>query len=305
MKTGAHARSLLSLAMLLLLAGAAWAEVCPFNEVPKATLAQYDQQVVLTEAEKQQARTEHAPWGAARLCNRLLEHREYLVCYDPQTRVALWVAYRLRAADVTDLPRKNAFRTDPRLTADETAVCDDYRGSGYDRGHAVPRSDMNRSPVVQANTFLLSNMAPQTPILNRGMWAYLEDSVRQWAVKFNEVYVMSGSVFMGSPHTLPSGRVGIPRQFYKIIVRVDPTGQLQSQAFLLTNGKSLPIPPTQHPVGVPGQHISAANADSYLATRLKPIIVIRLLAHTDFFPDLPPAQKQALVHADPSDLWPK
>src|SRR2546428_2169464 len=163
MTTVSPSRYLLAVVLLLITAGSAWAEVCPFNEIPRATLAQYDQLVVLSQAEKQQARTEHAPWGAARLCNRLLEHREYLVCYNTETRVARWVSYKLTAADVKDLPRRNAFRTDPRLTDQESARCDDYKGSGYDRGHAVPRSDMNRSPAVQANTLLLSHMAPPTP----------------------------------------------------------------------------------------------------------------------------------------------
>jgi len=160
-----HVRDMFILTLLAVTVGSAWAEVCPFNEVAKPTLAQFDQQVFLTPAEKQQAQAEHAPWGAARLCDRLLEHREYLVCYDAQTWVARWVSSKLTAADVTDRPRLNAFRTDPRLSDQESAHCDDYRGSNYDRGHAVPRSDMNRSPVVQANTFFLSKMAPQTPIL--------------------------------------------------------------------------------------------------------------------------------------------
>lgn len=62
-----------------------------------------------------------------------------------------------------ELARRNAFRTDPRLTAQESSHCADYAGTGYDRGHIVPRSDMNRSRGAQANTFFLSNMAPQTP----------------------------------------------------------------------------------------------------------------------------------------------
>ncbi len=238
-------------------------------------------------------------------CDRLLEHREYLVCYNTETRVARWVSYKLTAADVKDLPRLNAFRTDPRLADQESALCDDYRGSGYDRGHAVPRGDMNRSPAVQANTFFLSNMAPQTPILNRGIWSWLEDSVRSWTLKFGEVHVISGSVFLGAVHQLPSGRVGIPRQFYKIVVRVDSGGNLESLAFLLTNGTRLPIPPVSHPVGVPGRHISGLEADRYLVSRLNSILTISTLAGVDFFPDLPATQKQALELAVASELWPK
>ena len=85
---------------------------------------------------------------------------EYVLCYDPVNRVGLWAGYRLRAADVVDATRHNAFRTDPRLTNLETAHCADYpgQGSGYDRGHVVPRDEMNRTSTTKTNTYVLSNM---------------------------------------------------------------------------------------------------------------------------------------------------
>src|SRR5262249_15119263 len=69
-------------------------------------------------------------------------------------------SYRLEAADVVDAQRVNAFRTDPRLPIDQNPSCDDYAGSGFDRGHTVPRSDMNRSLTAMVNTFFLTNMTP-------------------------------------------------------------------------------------------------------------------------------------------------
>ncbi len=167
-KTVRNFRHLLVLVVLTVFAGAAWAEVCPGSKVRKALLAQYDQTAILTQAEAATAKAEHAPWGLPS-CPKVLAHREYLVCYDLDHRIALWVSYKLKREDVKDVPRLDAFRTDPRLTDEENAHCADYRGSGYDRGHAVPRGDMNRSPAVQADTFFFSNMSPQTPILNRGM----------------------------------------------------------------------------------------------------------------------------------------
>src|SRR5439155_24965152 len=112
----------------------------------------------------------------------------------------------------------DALRTDPRLTDDESTNCSDYVKSGYDRGHIVTRGDMNRSPAVQANTFYLSNMTPQTPLLNRGLWRWLEELVRAYAVQYQEVYIFAGAVFQGD-HSVPSGNVAVPTQLYKVVIR--------------------------------------------------------------------------------------
>ena len=130
-------------------------------------------------------------------CSKLLPHREYIVCYDPEHRVTSWVSYTLRREDTMERNRLDAFRSDPRLGEDENPRCSDYQGTGYDRGHAVPRSDMNRSPEIQANTYFLSNVGPQTPQLNRGMWRWLEESIRTWVLRFGQLHITSGSVFLG------------------------------------------------------------------------------------------------------------
>ncbi len=102
----------------------------------------------LTQAERDTALQAHLPFGMPP-CPRLLVHREYIVCYDVAHRVPQWAAYTLTSADLGARERLDAFRTDPRLAADESAHCDDYKGSGFDRGHNVQRCDMNRSPMVQ------------------------------------------------------------------------------------------------------------------------------------------------------------
>lgn len=161
-------RALLVVFLFAVVAGNSWAEICKGSKVPKAELVKYDKAVALSPGEESKAKAEHAPWGLAS-CPRLLPHREYIVCYDLERRVALWASYSLKSQDIRKLTRRDAFRSDPRLTDDENAHCGDYLGSGYDRGHMVPNSDMNRSAEAQANTYFLSNMSPQTPILNRGI----------------------------------------------------------------------------------------------------------------------------------------
>lgn len=144
-----------ALALLVILSAAASAEVCKGSKVPKADLAQYDAQAVLSPSDQEAALQKHLPYGQP-ACPKLLPQREYILCFDPENRVALWAGYKLTAADVVSAERLDAFRTDPRLTEAENARCDDYAGTGYARGHLVPRDDMNRSFAAQANTFFLS-----------------------------------------------------------------------------------------------------------------------------------------------------
>src|SRR5262249_20155521 len=139
-------RLLLTPVLLLVFVATAVAEVCPNPQVPKAERDAADQLLFLSDAERAEAIQTHLPFGTPQ-CPKLLPEREYVLCYDPVNRVGLWAGYRLRADEVITAQRRNAFRTDPRLTDVETAHCADYpgQGSGYDRGHVVPRDDMNRT----------------------------------------------------------------------------------------------------------------------------------------------------------------
>jgi endonuclease G len=295
-------RGLFVLLLLAMSAANAWAETCQGSKVRKALLEEYDQLLFLTPGEESAAKATQAPWGTPP-CSKLLTHREYLVCYDTDRRVAAWVTYRLTRDDVVELERRDAFRTDPRLTEEENAHCADYKFSGYDRGHAVPRSDMNRSPAVQANTFLLSNMAPQTPALNRGMWRWLEESTRSWAIKFGEIYITAGSVFIGQEHRVASDRVAIPREFYKIVVRKDDNGELRALSFLLINGTHLPVPPGSQGIGK--VTATPAAADYYLAQQLKSVGTVERLTKINFFPSLPQPMLTEFEETIPTELWPK
>ena len=172
----------ISLWVLVLFATAApaWAEYCKSQgspRIPKIQIGPYDAAALLSPTQIIDPEAKHLPWGRPG-CSRILFHVEYVLCYDVNRKVALWASYRLEAVDVVDANRVNAFRTDPRLPIDQNSSCDDYAGSGFDRGHMVPRSDMNRSLVAMVNTFFLTNMTPQRPNVNQGAWARVEDWVR-------------------------------------------------------------------------------------------------------------------------------
>ena len=295
MRTRSGVRAGWVLVFLLSLLTAASAEVCKGSKVPRALLADYDAQASLSVADQETALQTHLPYGQP-ACPKLLPQREYILCYDPVTRVALWAAYKLTADDVMPAQRLDAFRTDPRLTEDENAHCDDYGGTGYARGHAVPRDDMNRSSAAQANTFFLSNMSPQVNAFNGGIWSRLERLVRDYAKQYSAVYVITGSVLQEPTQHLPSGRVAIPSRFYKVMMRTAASGTPDVLAIVLPH-----IPFTPGPEIRTAQQRSKA-ADAYLAAHTVSLKEIEHLTGIDLLPKL---DAESLKKAVASELWPR
>lgn len=105
--------------------------------------------------------------------------------------------------------RKNDFRADKRLPAGPTP--DDYTNTGYDRGHMTPAADSN-SDKQMSETFLMTNMTPQLPSVNRTAWRMLEDRVR--SVPFT--YVITGAVYQWPAKTIGKNKVPVPVALYKI-----------------------------------------------------------------------------------------
>jgi endonuclease G len=60
-----------------------------------------------------------------------------------------------------------------------STTLEDYKGSGYDRGHLCPAADMTLNKTSMSETFYLSNMSPQMPGFKLGKWSTLEDQVRK------------------------------------------------------------------------------------------------------------------------------
>ncbi len=105
--------------------------------------------------------------------------------------------------------RKNDFRADSRVTKGPTP--EDYTNTGYDRGHMTPAADSN-SDKQMSETFLMTNMTPQLPSVNRVAWRMLEDRVR--SVPFT--YVITGAVYQYPAKTIGKNKVPVPVALYKI-----------------------------------------------------------------------------------------
>jgi len=169
---------------------------------------------------------------------RLLDKQFFVICYSPEHKIPIWVGYALTAADL-DGPatRTNNFRADPALPADERSRPKDYSKSGYDQGHMAPAEDFTRSIQAMSTTFLLSNMAPQRPGLNRNRWKQLENAGRRVAKSQGSVWLFTGSIFIGNKpiQEIGADKVAVPTHFYKVILCVHPDGTKEMFASVMPN----------------------------------------------------------------------
>lgn len=186
---------------------------------------------------------ENVRWGYPGGGCTLLVKEYYVICENIGLREPEWVTYELtRDMLPGEVARTEDFRADPELTPGERAELGDYRNSGYDRGHMAPAADFKRNQVAMSETFLLSNMAPQHPNLNRRMWQRLETQVRHLADAHGRIWIFTGPLFLdstGSP-TAPSDfigpdRVAVPTHFFKAILCEHASGAHEMFAFIVPN----------------------------------------------------------------------
>jgi endonuclease G len=114
----------------------------------------------------------------------------------------------------------------------------DYSGSGYDRGHLCPAGDMKLNLTSMSETFYMSNMSPQDPSFNRGIWETLESRVRTWALEKNGVYVVTGPILKNICGSIKNGTISVPCSYYKIVFKDNGTEKIAIALILNNQGSS-------------------------------------------------------------------
>lgn len=145
-------------------------------------------------------------------------YRFYSLVESGVTRTPLWSAEHLTRTSVAQAheeTRVDAFHAETAITSADRAEIDDYRRSGYDRGHMSPSGDMPDAEAQQ-ESFSLANMVPQAPDNNRHLWQGIEISTRALAKYDGELYVVTGPAFLGKRAELDA-RVDIPSHIWKAI----------------------------------------------------------------------------------------
>ena len=166
---------------------------------------------------------------------QVIKHEGYTVSYNSDYKIANWVAYELTSKEATSKKneRSNKFVSDPMVKG-ASATNEDYTRSGYDRGHMAPAGDMKWSAKAMRESFYLSNICPQKPGLNRGIWKDLEEQARLWAKENGSLLIVTGPVITDDLKRLGKNRVGIPKTFYKVICTIT-NGKPEGVGFLFDN----------------------------------------------------------------------
>lgn len=163
----------------------------------------------------------------------VVDYIHFQIAYNPEKRLAEYVTYELTSEKlkIKKAKRTNKFIADPLLIEKKLPYVTpaEYTRSGYDRGHLAPSADFAWDQEVNDSTFVMSNMVPQAPNLNRDAWRRLEDKVREWACGEGKITVITGPVFAANDSKLKSGLI-VPQKFFKIII--DETPPKKSLTFL-------------------------------------------------------------------------
>jgi endonuclease G len=166
--------------------------------------------------------------------DRPLFHTGFSLIFDERHKQARWVAYsltknqRLNVAERTD-----KFIEDPLLNM-TSASNQDYAGSGFDKGHLAPALDMSWSLQSMRESFYLTNISPQAPAFNRGIWKKLETLVRSWAAEHDTIYIVTGPVLNRSSRSIGDNKVTVPELFYKVIIS-SSNNKIKGIGFLMPN----------------------------------------------------------------------
>jgi endonuclease G len=154
--------------------------------------------------------------------NYLMEKPQYSMSYSRDNGGPNWVSWHLDSSWLGSAPRQNDFRADTTLPTGWYQVqATDFSGSGFDRGHMCPSADRTITITANSATFLMTNMIPQLPANNQGVWADLESYSRTLVSQGNELYIISGG--QGLQFFIANGHVAVPAQTWKVII-VLPVG---------------------------------------------------------------------------------
>ena len=208
--------------------------------------------------------------------SQIIGYTGHTLSYNSGTRLPNWVAYELTPKEVQgENPRKDKFARCPQAQGPQ-ADKEDYRNSGWDRGHMAPAGDMKWSTRAMDESYYFTNICPQNHELNTGDWKELEEKCRNWAEKYGSLYIVCGPIITDNTHgTLGENKVVIPDKFFKVLL-TQKEGEWQGVGFIFHN------PPkrnsrisTKPPVN--------RSLESYIVT----IDEVEAITGLDFFHKLP------------------
>ncbi|MEO1590944.1 MAG: DNA/RNA non-specific endonuclease [Cyanobacteria bacterium J06632_22] len=151
--------------------------------------------------------------------NFLIEKDEYALAYSAEQGRLLWAGWHVNFDWLGRTGRQDDFRPDGTLPKGVYQVTPrDY--SGYDRGHMVPSGDRTANPGVNSETFLMTNIFPQTAANNRGPWREFENYGRDLIYQQGKSLYVLGGIY-GQRDSLADGKITVPSRTWKVMLIFD------------------------------------------------------------------------------------
>lgn len=211
---------------------------------------------------------------------QIIKKKAYIVSYNKDTRIPNWVAWHL-TSDHSDgsIGRSNAFYEDEEVPVPR-ATSEDYRGSGWSRGHMCPAGDNKWDVEAMNQSFSLINVCPQDASLNSGLWNSIEKDCRNWAKRFQDIYIICGPVFYKQEHEqIGNNKVYVPEAFFKVVLCLN--GEPKGMGFVVKN------------------NAGTKKRDLYYNS----IDQVERITGIDFFPILPDDLEDEIESKLDMDLW--
>lgn len=200
----------------------------------------------------------HEPFNNAKFdalpqVGQIIERDGYTLCYDARSKNPHYVVEVLTAESLEGSADRSThlFREDENIPRHLRASSQDYKGSGYDRGHMVPAANCRKSVKRMAESFFLSNVCPRDAGLNRGYWLAFERHIRDLTRYYDTVQVITGPLYL--PQGEPGARfvrypvigpkdVAVPTHFFKVL-RLEQGSDVEELAYIMPNEHIAPETP--------------------------------------------------------------
>jgi len=213
---------------------------------------------------------------------RVFSRGEFLIGWSERLRHPVWCAYHVKREARHSADRRPSFTKDPSVPAAPSPG--DYTKSGYDRGHMVPNYAIvtRYGEDIQKLTFKMSNIAPQSPALNRGAWRDVEHRIADlWTARYGEIWVVVGCISRGGEKIGQTG-IDVPTDYYQVIM---------AQEGLDVRALAVVIP-------------QSVGWSAWAARHIVSIDELEEMTGLDFNPELPGFIQTPLEAELPTRLWP-
>jgi len=176
----------------------------------------------------------------------LIQREGHTLAYNGQTRNPHWVYHCLTPALFEkETDRENLdFKEDPQLPLILRNSNADFHKTGYDRGHLCPAADCDTQAALE-NSFFLTNISPQVPSLNRGIWKQLENHARELTNQYRMVHVFTGPLYLATKskagkrfvqyEVIGKNHIAVPTHFFMLIFVELPTNKMLAKAYIVPN----------------------------------------------------------------------